>query len=85
MSRPLANILGPIALYINAQPTSYAFSFRQTDLVEWATMPTSILVRPSETTFTGTHFALFAQGTDGEPNLTPAIFGMTSFKPETST
>lgn len=76
---------GPLRLGFIAAPTSYTPFYQEAGAkeVRLRTLNSNVVCRNKiwDSPFTGTHFALFAQGADGESCLTPAHFGRTSFVP----
>lgn len=78
---------GPIKLGFKAESTSYTPFYQESgsDSPKFLQQLESNVVcrnKSWDSPFTGTHFALFAQGADGESCLTPAHFGKTSFEME---
>lgn len=76
---------GPIELGFVAAPTSYTPFYKQGGRqVQLEELSNKVVCRNKiwDSPFTGSHFGLFAQGTDGESSLVPAHFGRTSFTPK---
>lgn len=74
-----------IMLGIRARPDTYTVLFREVTRCEWVevkTFPSQVVShekRPHDRPFTGAHFGLFAQGTNGAGALTPAYFQYAEF------
>jgi hypothetical protein len=77
---------GPVTLRIVAQPDSYTLAYQtsaQIDPVVLGTLSTAVLERsrPIDSPYTGTHFGVFAQGSEGFFCQDSAYFSYASFEP----
>ncbi|GFZ44956.1 hypothetical protein JCM24511_02682 [Saitozyma sp. JCM 24511] len=73
---------GPIRIHIDTTPTYYTFYLvtgTQRNKIGQITSSHLTGSRPFDSSFTGTHFALYAQGADDESTLTPAFFSDVSW------
>ncbi|WWD01008.1 hypothetical protein V866_007946 [Kwoniella sp. B9012] len=76
---------GPVTLFIEARPNSYSLAFQaqgSLDSTKLGQVSTAVLERRRlfDSPYTGPHFGLFAQGSEGFPCLEPAVFHRASFE-----